>query len=81
MINLIIGIFAGVAGTILYFKGTTLAWYIWALFLLGTVSFIFGMDVLSGSIKEHERRAAVMGFLMFGIPGVVLIGLSFVLGF
>ena len=81
MINLILGIITGIAGTLLYFKGTVNAWYIWGLFALGAASLIFSVDVLTGSIKEHEKRAAVMGFLMFGIPGSVLLGLSFVLGF
>ncbi|MBU4315831.1 MAG: hypothetical protein KKF30_01000 [Proteobacteria bacterium] len=81
MINIILGILTGIAGTSLYFKGAATNWYVWVLFILGTASIIFSVDVLAGSIKEHEKRAALMGFLMFGIPGTVLMGLSFVLGF
>jgi hypothetical protein len=42
---------------------------------------IFGFDVLLGSIKEHEKRAATLGFFMFAVPGVILIAASLFLGF
>lgn len=81
MVNLILGLLTGIAGTSLFFKGSTQAWYVWVLFVLGAASIIFSFDVLIGSIKEHQRRAALLGFLMFVIPGVVLMGASWVLGF
>ncbi|MBW2092877.1 MAG: hypothetical protein JRI34_12250 [Deltaproteobacteria bacterium] len=81
MINLILGIITGIAGTLLYFKGSTQTWYVWVLFVLGAGSIIFSFDVLIGSIKEHQQRAAVLGFLMFIIPGAVLMGVSWALGF
>ena len=81
MVNLILGLLTGVAGTCLFFKGSTQAWYVWVLFVLGAASIIFSFDVLIGSIKEHQRRAALLGFLMFVVPGAVLMGASWVLGF
>ncbi|MBL7177133.1 MAG: hypothetical protein ISS66_15015 [Desulfobacteraceae bacterium] len=81
MVNLILGLLTGVAGTSLFFKGSTQAWYVWVLFVLGAAAIIFSFDVLIGSIKEHQRRAALLGFLMFVIPGAVLMGASWVLGF
>ena len=81
MVNLILGILTGIAGTCLFFKGATQAWYVWVFFVLGAASIIFSFDVLIGSIKEHQQRAAVLGFLMFVVPGAVLTGVSFVLSF
>ncbi len=81
MVNLILGLLTGVAGTCLFFKGSTHAWYVWVLFVLGAAAIIFSFDVLIGSIKEHQKRAALLGFLMFVIPGAVLMGASWVLGF
>ena len=81
MVNLILGILTGVLGTCLFFLGASQAWYVWVLFVLGAGSIIFSFDVLIGSIKEHENRAATLGFLMFVVPGVVLMGASLALGF
>ena len=81
MVNLILGLITGIVGTLLFLKGTTQAWYVWALFILGAASIIFSFDVLIGSIKEHEKRAALLGFLMFVVPGAALMGASLVLGF
>ena len=81
MVNLILGLLTGIVGTSLFFKGSSQAWYVWVLFILGAAAIIFSFDVLIGSIKEHEKRAAVLGFLMFVVPGVVLMGVSLILGF
>ena len=81
MTNLILGLLTGIVGTTLFFKGSIQAWYVWVLFILGAASIIFSFDVLIGSIKEHEKRAATLGFLMFVVPGVVLMGASLILGF
>ena len=79
--NLILGLLTGIVGTTLFFKGSSQTWYVWVLFLLGAASVIFSFDVLIGSIKEHEKRAALLGFLMFGVPGAVLMGASLIVGF
>ncbi len=81
MVNLILGLLTGIAGACLFFKGSTQAWYVWVLFVLGAASIIFSFDVLIGSIKEHEKRSAVLGFLMFAIPPAVLMGAFLGLGF
>ena len=80
MINLILGILTGFASAVLLFKGQTQVWYVWIMFVLGAASIILSFDVLSGSIKEHENRAATLGFLLFGIPGFILVGASLLLG-
>ena len=81
MVNLILGCITGIAGTVLFFKAPDPSWVMWILFISGTTAVIFSFDVLFGSIKEHEKRAALLGVLMFGVPGVVLIGASWILAF
>ena len=81
MVNLILGLLTGITATCLFFKGSTQAWYVWGLFIIGAASVIFSFDVLIGSIKEHQNRAATLGFLMFVVPGAVLMGASLILGF
>ena len=81
MLNLILGFLTGLTAAGLFFKGQSLAWYIWVLFFLGAGSIILSFDVLTGSIKEHENRAAVLGFLLFSVPGALLVAASFYWGF
>jgi len=81
MINLLLGFLFGFVAAFLLFKGVSQAWCVWALFIIGAATVIFGFDVLLGSIKEHEKRAATLGFLMFAVPGVILIAASLFLGF
>jgi len=81
MVNLILGLITGILGACLFFKGSTQTWYVWVLFIFGAASIIFSFDVLLGSIKEHQKRAAILGFLMFVIPGAVLMGASLIFGF
>ncbi len=81
MINLILGILTGFAAAVLFFKGNNPDWYIWILFALGASSIILSFDVLVGSIKEHENKAATRGFLLFGIPGILLVIASLIMGF
>lgn len=81
MVNLILGLIAGIIGSVFFFKGETQSWYIWTLLVLGLLSLIFSMDVFLGSLKEHENRAAMLGLLMFGLSGIVMLGVSFFLGF
>lgn len=81
MINLILGIIIGVLGATIFFKAPSPSWYVWLMFLLGAALFAFSFDVLIGSIKEHQQRAAKLGFAIFGVPGVALLGASLLLGF
>ncbi|MBW1710944.1 MAG: hypothetical protein JRG97_12220 [Deltaproteobacteria bacterium] len=81
MVNLVLGLLTGFAAAWLLLQGSNQTWYVWVLFILGAASTIFSFDVLIGSIKEHEKRAAVLGFLFFVIPGVILVGMSWALVF
>ena len=80
MINLILGILTGVTAAVLFLQGPTQAWSVWVFFVLGAASIILSFDVLVGSIKEHENKAAARGFLLFGIPGFFLVAVSMILG-
>ncbi len=73
MVNLIMGILIGIAGSWLHFQPDPIPWYSWFLFALGAAGIVFALDVLIGSFKEHETRAAWMGLGLFGSFGVVLI--------
>ncbi len=81
MVNLILGILTGIAGTCLFFLGTAQSWYVWLLFGSGAVFIVFSFDVLIGSIKEYQPRAAILGFGMFVIPGIVMMTAAWILGF
>ena len=81
MRNLILGIMTGIAGTYLFYLDKSLAWYVWVLFGLGCAALIFGFDVLFGSFKEHEPRAAWMGFGLFGGAGIIMLLATILLSF
>ncbi len=81
MVNLILGIIIGILSAVIFFKAPSPAWYVWILFVLGAALFAFSFDVLIGSIKEHQQKAARLGFVFFAVPGLVLLGISFLLGF
>ncbi len=81
MVNFILGIIIGILSAVIFFKATSPAWYVWILFVLGAALFAFSFDVLIGSIKEHQQRAARLGFVFFAVPGLILLGISFFLGF
>ena len=73
MLNLILGILIGIAGSWLVVQPRPVPWFSWVLFTLGAVAVVFAFDVLVGSHREHQRRAAWMGLSMFGGLGVVMI--------
>jgi hypothetical protein len=81
MVNFLLGIIIGVLGGVIYFKATSPVWYVWVLFVLGAALSAFSFDVLIGSIKEHQKRAAGLGFVFFAVPGLVLLVASLILGF
>jgi len=81
MVNMLLGLFAGIIGSVFYFKSEAQSWYSWSMLSLGIILLFFSIDVLIGSLKEHENRAAILGLLMFGLPGVLMLGASFFLGF
>ena len=71
MFNLFLGILIGIAASWLYVQIDPVPWYAWGLLALGAASLVFGFDVLIGSFKEHQPRAAWMGFGLFGGLGVL----------
>ena len=81
MINLVLGAIIGFLGATLLYKAPSPSWYVWMMFTLGAALFAFSFDVLIGSIREHQRRAAKLGFVIFGVPGLALLGASLFLGF
>ncbi len=81
MVNFTLGIFIGILGAVIFIKAPSPAWYVWILFVLGAGSFAFSFDVLIGSIKEHQQRAARLGFALFAVPGLILLGVALYLGF
>jgi len=80
MRNYILGILSGVAGTALYTLAPALAWYYWVMFVGSCLLIAFSFDVFFGSLQEHQTRAAWMGVLLFGGPGVVLQALVWGMG-
>jgi hypothetical protein len=73
MLNLLLGFLIGIAASWLYVQPQPVPWYAWLLFVSGAGAVVFGFDVLVGSFKEHQPRAAWMGLGMFGGLGVVLV--------
>jgi hypothetical protein len=80
MRNYIIGVLSGIAGAVLYASTPALAWYYWVLFIFSSILIAFSFDVITGSVQEHQPRAAWMGGLMFGGSGVILQDLVWGLG-
>ncbi len=80
MRNYILGVLSGIAGAVLYFSAPDLTWYYWALFFFSCILIAFSFDVIIGSLREHQSRAAWMGGLMFGGSGAILQGLVWGLG-
>ncbi|MBT4638528.1 MAG: hypothetical protein HOB38_11335 [Deltaproteobacteria bacterium] len=80
MRNYILGVLSGLAGAALYTLAPALAWYYWLMFVGGCFLIAFSFDVIFGSLQEHQQRAAWMGGLLFGGPGVVLQALVWGLG-
>ena len=67
----------------LYFAATKmkLTWYEWVLAVLGTILILFAIQNYSASQVELEPRAAGLLLLIFGLPGVILAAVGFVLPF
>jgi len=77
MRNLFLGIIIGIGGSWLFVREMPVGWLVWLLFAVGSVLVVFGLDVLVGSLKEHEERAAWLGLGMFGGMGVVSLAVAF----
>lgn len=64
MINFILGFVFGAGAFWLYSLSKSakiVAWFAWALFAIGAISFAFGFDIFFGSMIEHEMQAGWMG--------------------
>jgi len=81
MVNLILGILIGAVGSWLLFQPNPIPWYAYCVLALGAAAVVFACDVLVGSLKEHEPRAAWMGLGMFGGLGTALILIGWGLAF
>ena len=73
MLNLLLGFLIGIGASWLYVQPHPVPWYAWGLFATGAGAVAFGFDVLIGSFREHQPRAAWMGLGMFGGVGVAMI--------
>jgi hypothetical protein len=80
MVNLVLGILIGIAGSWVYSRPQIVPWYAWGLFVLGAALIVFAADVVVGSFKEHQPRAAWMGLGLFGGMGAVMIVAGWSLG-
>lgn len=79
MRNFILGILVGIGGSWLFTRETPVGWLVWLLFAAGSVLVVFGFDVLLGSLKEHEERAAWVGVGLFGGLGAISLVAAFYL--
>ncbi len=75
---LILGVVVGV-GFILAARKVKLTWYEWLLAVLGTILILFAIQNYGASQLELEPRAASILLLMFGLPGVILAAIGFIL--
>ncbi len=57
-------------------KQTQLSLLLWICFALGSALVLFALPWAVGSILEGVPRAASMGILLFGLPGIVLLTVS-----
>lgn len=57
-------------------KQTQLSLLVWFFFILGFALLLFALPWAVGSILEGVPRAASMGILLFGLPGIVLLTIS-----
>ena len=77
MRNLLLGILIGMGVLWMAYRETPTGWLVWVLFIAGSALVVFGFDVLFGSFKEHELRAAWLGLGIFGGTGAVLLIIAF----
>ncbi len=81
MRNYIIGLLTGIAAGCMYFADPSPAWYLWIFFIMGSGLMALGLDVLFGSLQEHQPRAAWMGMTLFGGSGAFLLLMVWRFGF
>ena len=74
----VVGLLAGLSAYMIYLlhKSTQPGWWKLSLMGLGVVLVLFSAAWGVGSIMEGVPRAASMGVLMFGLPGLVAITIA-----
>ena len=53
-----------------------LSWLSWFGIILGGLLFFFSLAWCITSIAEGEHQAAIMGLVFFGVPSLIILGLS-----
>jgi hypothetical protein len=77
MRNYILGLLSGIAGA--WLCSVSPGWMVWILFLVSIGLIALGLDVFFGSREENQPKAARMGLVLFGFPGVFLQALVWIL--
>jgi len=54
----------------------TLSWLSWFGMILGCLLFFFSLAWCITSVVEGEHQAAIMGLVFFGVPSLIILGLS-----
>lgn len=62
-----------VMGLVLLQKRYQLDWKSWMTLIIGTILLIFSIAWSISSVLEGEPRAASMGLVFFGIPGLIIL--------
>ena len=57
-------------------KQTGFNWKAWILLILGAFLMVFSIAWSVSSVLEGEPRAASMGLVVFGVPGLILVALG-----
>ena len=78
MLWIILGAVVGI-GFYLAATKMSLTWYEWILAVLGVVLILFAVQNYNASQLELEARAAGLFLLLFGLPGLILAALGFIL--
>ena len=80
---LFLGLLIGIALVMLVLwlrrRKLSVSWYEWLLALAGLALLLFAFQNYRTSIAEYETVAAGMLLLIFGVPGIVLLAIAFVL--
>ena len=75
---LIVGLIAGLSvfAWVELFRRARIPWFGWAGLLVGEFMVLFCVAWSTASMAEGEPRAASMGLIMFGGPGLILLVLT-----
>ena len=65
-----------IVGLVMLNKTYLLNWKSWLTLILGALLLIFAVAWSVSSVLEGEPRAASMGMVFFGIPGLIILLLS-----